>query len=79
MYLPGAAFTAFKEQVQTISSITCTEYECFSDSRYCAYLTPYMKPLTIKLDGVKYVIPPEGYTYTPTLRESTEKCVLAVS
>lgn len=78
LYLPNSEFQDIKKEFLAIDGIECDEY-CVSYNKTCNEIVPYMKNLTIMMDGVQYTMPPAAYVLTPNPKMYKEKCLIPVS
>jgi len=62
------------------STLSCPNYlyqYCFSNTNFCDYFEPYMKPIKIRLKNNLYTIPPKGYMLNNTSYNGfSHKCMI---
>jgi len=82
MYLPYKAYEKFIDTFTGVDGFTCpTNSWCYSVSKTCEEIiadpeSP-LADLKIGIDATLYVIPPEGYTFSPG-RGYFQKCIIPV-
>jgi len=65
MYLPETEYYPFKDLLESIEGMDCSQSYCFSNTKTCEVLAQSAKSLSIVLDDTTYTIPPVGYLLTP--------------